>query len=433
MLSIWREIQPTQQAGEGAHRRSDIVTAVTVQALFIDEHRRLRPGASCTLTLSITNLGPTEASWSITPIGMAANWIRIQAPTVTLAAGASIPVAVDIEPPQTATTTAGATEIIVKLVSLSGLDTDSITADTTIEIDPFDHREVHALQPVRRGRRRTTFEFLINNDGNAPANCRLNLVDPTGRLDGMFDPPSIGIEPGSSALVLLRARARTRIARFSDRELPFRVEAAEPDHPTVSAAATMVQSPLITPGVLVRLGGLAALIAAATAAWFGVIRPEIDTIAQRAVDERIAETGADNDTMPPATTAPDGSGPVETIDPGAEALPIAPRLEVTIPVGGVSADSYEVPGDARFDIVDIVLMNPNGDLGRAVLARGDETVYEWDLGLMSMPNEYQPRQSPLPIAPGETVSLRVECEAAGSLDADGCQVAVLLGGTLSGR
>lgn len=408
---------------------------MTVQALFIDERRRLRPGASCTLTLSITNLGPTEASWAITPIGMAANWIRIQAPTVTLAAGASIPVAVDVEPPQSATTTAGATEIIVRLVSLSGPDTDSITVDTTIEIDPFDRREVHALQPVRRGRRRTTFEFLINNDGNAPANCRLNLVDPTGRVDGMFDPPSIGIEPGSSALVLLRTRARARIAHFSDRELPFRVEAAEPDHPTVSTAATMVQSPVITPGVLARLGGLIALLAAATAAWFGVIRPEIDTIAQRAVDERLADTGADTAaTLPPVTPTPDGSGPVEIIvDPGGEALPIAPRLEVTIPVGGVGADSYEVPGDTRFDIVDIVVMNPNGDLGRAVLARGDETVYEWDLGLMSMPNEYQPRQSPLPIEPGETVSLRVECEAAGSLDADGCQVAVLLGGTLSGR
>lgn len=407
---------------------------MTVQALFIDERRRLRPGASCTLTLSVTNLGPTEASWAITPIGMAANWVRIQAPTVTLAAGASIPVAVDIEPPQSATTSAGSTEIIVRLVSLTGPDTDSITVDTSIEIDAFDRREIHALQPVRRGRRRTSFEFLINNDGNAQANCRLNLVDPTGRVDGMFDPPSIGIEPGSSALVLLRTRAGGRIARFSDRELPFRVDVVEPDHPTVSAAATMVQSPLITPGVLARLGGLAALLAAATAAWFGVIRPEIDAVAQRAVDERITMTGADGQGAPPITTSPDGSGPVEIIiDPGGEALPIAPRLEVTIPVGGVGADSYEVPGDARFDIVDIVLMNPNGDLGRAVLARGDETVYEWDLGLMSMPNEYQPRQSPLPIEPGQAVSLRVECEAAGSLDADGCQVAVLLGGTLSGR
>ncbi len=413
---------------------------MTVQALFIDEHRRLRPGASCTLTLSVTNLGPTEVSWAITPIGMAANWVRVQAPTVTLGPGASIPVAVDVDPPESALTTAGPTEIIVKLVSLSGVDADSITADTVIEIEDFDRREVHAVQPVRRGRRRTTFEFLITNDGNAPANCRLNLVDPTGRVDGMFDPPSIGIEPGSSALVLLRARARNVVGRLSDRELPFRVEAVEPEHPTVSTHATMLQSPVISTGLLARLGVVAGLVAAATAAWFGVIRPEINSVAERAVDERLSTAATaerpnvDDDAPPLITPAPEGSDPLEIIiDPGTEAVPIAPRLEVNIPVGGVGADAYEVPADVRFDIVDIVLMNPNGDVGRAVLSRGDETVYAWDLGLMSMPNEYQPRQSPLPIEPGGTVSLRVECEGAGSLDADGCQVAVLLGGSLSVR
>jgi hypothetical protein len=413
---------------------------VTVQALFIDEHRRLRPGASCTLTLSVTNLGPTEVTWAITPIGMAANWVRVQAPTVTLNPGASIPVAVDIEPPESALTTAGPTEILVKLVPISGVDTDSITADTIIEIEAFDRREIHALQPVRRGHRRSTFEFLITNDGNAPANCRLNLIDPTGRIDGMFDPPSIGIGPGSSALVLLRARAGGVAGRLADRELPFRVEAVEPEHPTVSTQATMVQSPFISTGLLARLGVAAGLVAAATAAWFGVIRPEINSVAERAVDARLDTSataeGPDVDGAAPsmATGTPGGSDPLEIIiDPGTGAVPIAPRLEVTTPVGGIGADAYEVPADVRFDIVDIVLMNPNGDVGRAVLLRGDETVYEWDLGLMSMPNEYQPRQSPLPIEPGGTVSLRVECEGAGSLDADGCQVAVLLGGSLSAR
>jgi hypothetical protein len=405
--------------------------------MFTDEYRRVRPGDSCTLTLSVINLGPTEASWAIMAIGMSANWVKVQAPTVTLGSGASIPVAVGFEPPESPTTAAGATEVLVKLVPLSDPTDEVTTAETLVDIDVFDRREINTLQPIRRGRRRAVFEFLLTNNGNASANCRLSLVDPTGRVDGSFDPPATGVAPGASSLIRFRARAVGPAARLSDRELPFRVEAVEPDRATVSTHATMVQIPVIPPGSLARLAVVAALGIAATVAWFGLIRPEVRSVAQRVVDERVSQLAENaGSTRAPSPAPQSGGDPLEIIidqSTGVETIPIAPRLEVTTTVGGVGADDYRVPDGYRFDIVDIVLMNPNGDLGRATLLRNDEIIYEWDLSLMSMPNEYQPRQSPLPIDPGATVAMRISCEGAGSMDSDGCQIAVLLGGTLSAQ
>jgi hypothetical protein len=89
-----------------------------------------------------------------------------------------------------------------------------------------------------------------------------------------------------------------------------------------------------------------------------------------------------------------------------------------------------VPPDARFRLTDIVLQNPNGDLGTAQLLRNGDILYEWDLGSMNLANEFQPRISPLPFEPGDNVVLAVSCDAAGRQSGTGCEIAVLLAGTL---
>ena len=64
------------------------------------------------------------------------------------------------------------------------------------------------LQPLRRGRRRATYEFMVENHGNNLASCRLHLVDRTERVDGSFDPPAVGVASGSQSLVRLRLKAK---------------------------------------------------------------------------------------------------------------------------------------------------------------------------------------------------------------------------------
>ena len=92
-----------------------------------------------------------------------------------------------------------------------------------------------------------------------------------------------------------------------------------------------------------------------------------------------------------------------------------------------------MPPDSQFLMTDLVLQNPNGDLGTAQLLRNGDLLYTWDLGAMNSANEFQPRISPLPFAPSDNIVLSVACEAAGKPSGTGCDVAVLMTGMLVPR
>ena len=121
---------------------------------------------------------------------------------------------------------------------------------------------------------------------------------------------------------------------------------------------------------------------------------------------------------------PDPVGPVALGDP------VSYRIPVDVGITQERSESIAVPPDSEFLLTDLVLQNPNGDLGTARLLRNGDVLYTWDLGAMNSANEFQPRVSPLPFGPTDNIVLSVECEAAGKPTGTGCEIAVLLGGTL---
>ncbi len=110
--------------------------------------------------------------------------------------------------------------------------------------------------------------------------------------------------------------------------------------------------------------------------------------------------------------------------------PISYRIAVDVGVNQERSESVTVPPDSQFLMTDLVLQNPHGDLGTAQLLRNGEILYQFDLGSMSSANEFQPRISPIPFEPSDNVVLAVECSVVGQPSGTGCEVAVLLGGTL---
>ena len=117
-------------------------------------------------------------------------------------------------------------------------------------------------------------------------------------------------------------------------------------------------------------------------------------------------------------------------EPVAVGAPVAYRIAVDVGITQERSESMSVPPDSQFLLTDLVLQNPNGDLGTAQLLRNGDVLYTWDLGAMNSANEFQPRVSPLPFAPSDNIVLSVSCEAAGKPTGTGCEIAVLLGGTL---
>lgn len=422
---------------------------MALRARFEPDELEVRPGETVTLRLTIENLGDATESVTITPVGLAAAWTTVTRPNVTVFGGTHDTVEVAVRPPAVHTTSAGATTLAVRVLPLVDPD-DTITAESTLYVRPFDDRRINLLQPLLRARRRATFELMVENHGNSLASCRLHLVDPSNRVDGVFDPPAVGVAPGGSSLVRLKARSTSVVFRRRDRQLDFEIEATQTGHDPAVAHAALIQPPTVPGRVLGGLVAVVVVLAAAVAAWVAVVRPELRSAAERAVDDRLAEIGATagetpdrqphdagddagNDAGNGAATGTAGGGGVAVGDgdqAGADGEPFAARLPLRVAVGSTNADSVAVPDDARLLLTDVVLQNPHADLGTASLLRGDEVLYEWDLGQMSAANEFQPRLTPLPFDGGDEVVFRASCGSAGNPAATGCEVAVLLAGRL---
>ncbi|HEX6657294.1 MAG TPA: hypothetical protein VF065_04380, partial [Ilumatobacter sp.] len=238
-----------------------------------------------------------------------------------------------------------------------------------------------------------------------------------------------------SSLVRLKLRARRSFFRRAERQVDFEIEATEPEHEPATGRATLIQPPTIPARTIGRVALALAAIALVIGAWYWVVRPEIRDAADRAVADRVDEFVPAESTIATTTTT---TLPVEEDDdpaavPATIGEPASYRIAVDVGITQERSESMQVPPDSQFLMTDLVLQNPNGDLGTAQLLRNGDVLYTWDLGAMNSANEFQPRVSPLPFAPSDNIVLAVTCEAAGKPSGTGCEVAVLLGGTLVPR
>ena len=407
---------------------------MVAQAQFSDTDVKVQPGETMTLPLTLINLGNRTDSFTLVPSGLLAGWVRIEPPTVTLFGGSQQQITVTLRPPQLATTPAGPAPLTVRVIPQDEPDDVGI-AETTVIVGAFHDRRLHLLQPVVRSRRRAVYEFLVENQGNSQASCRLHLVDTSRRLDGDFDPPAVGIEPGANSLVRLRMKAVRRHWRRGSRTLPFSIEADQQGYPTAEAQATFVQTPAFPDRLGRRLLGLAVLAGIFVASWFVLFKPLAERTAKkaaRAVTPTVIVTSTvpGQQSPPPQTTVQPTASTVAvptptTVDPGD---PFLHRLAVSANVGASGSDQYVVPAGKVLRITDYGLQNPGQDHGTAVMALNDAPLVEWNLEVYGS-NDSQAVRSPLVFQAGQAVKFTVACT---SSDVAGgpCTPGLLLVGTL---
>jgi hypothetical protein len=407
---------------------------MAVQAWFVQEDMTVRPGTPASLSVVVENVGDRTESYTIIPAGLSAAWTTVTRPNVTLFGGSRDVIEVTVRPPAIPSTSSGPTAVSVRVIPQSDPDESTVT-ETIIAVSPFDDRRITVLQPLQRGRRRATYEFMVDNNGNNLASCRLHLVDASGRVDGSFDPPAVGVAPGSSSLVRLKLRAKRSFFRRAERQIDFEVEATEPEHEPATGRATLIQPSTIPARTIGRAVLALAGIALVIGAWYWVVRPEIRDAADRAVADEVEQFPPTESTTVSTTTTTlpvaDEADPVATAAVLGE--PVSYRIAVDVGITQERSESMSVPPDSQFLMTDLVLQNPNGDLGTAQLLRNGDVLYTWDLGAMNSANEFQPRVSPLPFEPSDNIVLSVACEAAGKPSGTGCETAVLLGGMLVPR
>lgn len=410
-----------------SHRASRLLR-VSLQAWFSNDDVAVAPGSKITLALTVHNLGESTDSYTIVPAGFTASWTTVKQGNLTLFGGSQEVIEIEVAPPALPTTTAGPTAVSIRIIPLGDSD-DAVVAEATLGIESFDDCRIVALQPVQRARHRASFEFMVENHGNSLASCRLRLIDATDRIDGTFDPPAVGVAPGSASLVRLKSKARRGVFRRGTRTLDFEIEAERQGHAPASTAIAFVQSPTIPAAAIARTLIALALVGGLALAWFTLIEPTIEDSASDQVDERIAEILAEfegsSDAAPVTTVVDDDDDATsESVDAGEPTffrLSVAPQLTQT-------ADQVSTMPDGEiFDMTDVRIENPFNDRGVATLLVNGEQVFIWSLDNIRG-QLFEPRITPIRLQPGDNVTFSVRCDEIGDATRATCTNAINIGG-----
>jgi hypothetical protein len=301
-----------------------------------------------------------------------------------------------------------------------------VVAEATLGIESFDDCRLVALQPVQRARHRASYEFMVENHGNSLASCRLRLVDATNRIDGAFDPPAVGVAPGSASLVRLKSKARRGVFRRATRTLDFEIEAERQGHAPASTSLAFVQSPTIPAAAIGRVLLVLAILGGLALAWFALVKPTIEDAASDQVDIRIIELTPESDSSTAATPTTT-SLPVSESDQADGGEPTFFRLSVAPSLTQTADQSSTMPDDQVFDMTDLRIENPFNDKGVATLSVNGEQVFIWSLDNIRG-QLFEPRITPIRLQPGDNVTFSVRCDEIGDATRSTCTNAINVGG-----
>jgi hypothetical protein len=399
---------------------------MAAQGWFMQSDIAVAPGTTAVVQLTVVNLADTTDSFVITPFGMAAGYTTVEPATVTLFGGAQEVVDLELRPPMLPSTTAGPTSLSVRIVPQR--DPDNIaTAETTLLIGDSYDRRINVLQPAMRGRRGAGYEMMVENRGNTLASVRMHLIDTSGRVEGDFDPPAVGVEPGGSTLVRLKLHAKDLQWERRSRTIPFRIDADQAGAPTATSPATFVQAPMLPERLGGRLLAAAALLGALLLAWFAVVSPAIDDAAKEAVAELGAattttEVTTDSGVPTDSTLPPDGGTTTE-----GEITNL--QLPVSVAQGQTGANQYTVPDGSTLHVTDLIVQNPQLDQGTLTISRDTVTLLTYNLGNV-FTDIAVPLVTPIELQSGEQLVITVSCVGVGDQTATTCNPAVLFSGTL---
>lgn len=361
---------------------------------------------------------------------------------------------------------AGEVPFAVKVVSAIDPD-DPMVEEGVLVIGGYEHVEAELTPRLSRGRARGDHVLAVDNHGNAPALLVIEPQDPDNTLDFQIEPASLHCAPGTAAFSSIRVRPRQRAKGAPVTHL-FQLLVSMNDTQVVTVDGAMLQRPVNRTFVMrallvVALAVVILLILSAT-----VLRPVVNSFAEHAVRQPLAETndrvndisaavgqtnGAVNDIGQavtktngavneigiavgkdpalPTNATPSGGGlppalPVETASslPGASAAaapapapasaspttvpgtPFDRRLQVN--GSGVVTAGFDVADKRAFLLTDLIFQNPAGDTGTISLLRGSDVLFVEALANFRTLDYHF--ITPVIFDAKSKVTLRVECQ-----------------------
>lgn len=376
----------------------------------------VEPGGFVTTELRVRNTGDVVDQLTFEALGPAGDWATFEPVSLSLFPDGDGVTQVRFSPPRHPATPAGTMPFGVRVLSQED-PTGSVVAEGDLMVGRYVETSAEMVPRTTRGRTRGTHRLTVVNRGNTPLKGRLVGVEPDRRVRFAFRPPEVATRPGGTALATVEVRPRRRFLRGPAVTHAYRVRLDSIDQLPVEVDGAFLQEALIPRWVPKALLALAAL----AIAWFVFLRPTVETAAERAVEDQVAEAAqlAASQAVAPALTAAD-----ERLDNVEKAVGLAPG---GLPIGtATTTTTIPAPFDARLEatardqiprlrvaedqilsVTDVLLQNPAGDSGRVTILRGDQILFQ--LALESFRDLDFHFVSPLVFPPDSELRFRVDC------------------------
>jgi hypothetical protein len=336
-------------------------------AKFIPESVSLSPSTETPLTLRVHNDELAPQLIQMHAAGDLADHVMLASSSITLEADETFDVLVVITPG--ATLAVGMHAPSVELSALSG----HVTATGVVEVMSYAEHSVVLDPEESKGSAAGMHIVEVANLGNVPVTIGLHPDNLEG--DITIDVESaVTVAPSQKTEVALRVTPSLRYWNGPSRPHKFVIHTTGSDGRSDELIGTYEQRPRV-PAWLgpAALGALTALLIWAFI-WFAWIRPWIQTTADDAAAEAIAED---------RIAMEERIAELEAAAAEAEELPLgAPidfRLSVS-PAGGNAATDFEtVDSNSVLSVTDIVFQNPAGTTGTVTLFRDDDILLQSEL------------------------------------------------------
>ncbi|MFF7012084.1 hydrolytic protein [Streptomyces fimicarius] len=423
------------------------------------------PGGTATTTLTVRNDGDIVEAYTLEVVGDCAAWSTVEPARVSLYPGTSETVTLTFAPPRSHEVRAGETPLAVRVLPAERPES-VVVPESTVTVEPFHELRTELEPRRRRGWLGARFRTAVQNRGNTPVDVALAAKQAGEDLRLAFTPDKKRLEPGESAEVRLKVRARKLIWFGEPVTWPFEVTAtegaegkAEDELPGGSEPlpGEFAQIPVLPKWLLIVLAALLALLLA----WFALVRPAVQSTAKQAgtkAAQEETERGKEQGSTPPGGaddpaggqgqgTGPDGTGPgTGGTGPGGSGggggnggggvgggQQASETIDVQTRAGATEERAYKVPAGKVFGVTDIVVANFQGDEGVVTISFGERKITT--IALETFRNQDYHWVTPIQVPENATVTASVTCAKPGTpatgTQASGCHQVLNVSGVLS--
>jgi len=296
----------------------------------------------------------------------------------------------------------------------------SSSAEATIDVLEAPAYEATLVPPRSTSGKAGRHRVMLVNRGNPPILVELEASPVDGVAEIDLGTNAVSLDAAAEASVDVRIVPPSRFWNGSTVDHEFVVHTRGSDGRTTELYGTFHQLPRVRSWLLPALVGMLGALVLGTIAWFWLLKPSVERIAQ---DEAADAVAADRAVLAEMITR------LEDAAAEAAELPLGTpadlRLEASAAPGESATETFAVSSSRVLSVTDVVFQNPSGAVGRVSLLRDGDVLLESDLANFRdldfhfvAPFEYEG---------GSTVAIELVCATPGPGESE-CTVGTSLTG-----